>query len=328
MTKLSIIVPVYNVEDYLNRCIDSILSQTFTDFELILINDGSVDNSKNICEYYANKDSRVKVIHKENGGQSTARNIGLDIASGMYVGFVDSDDWITLDMYEYLINTIEETQSDVVTIELLSTKEDIQLPKHNVDVEVYKDKEIESYFLLNGMKTGSYGVCRYLYKRELWEGIRFPEGKIHEDIEPHYRVLKRANKLIKSSKITYFYYIGDASTTRTGLKAKDFDLLEACKELCEVTKNEDDRNIYYLARVKKARSYFSLLAKIAFYGMDDEFLDRNETIKFLTKNLRENYLLLMKSPMPINRKLMVTAVCIHISLLEKPLKIFKRISNR
>lgn len=328
MPKLSIIVPVYNVENYLNRCIDSILSQHFTDFELILINDGSIDNSKNICDNYAIKDQRVKVIHKENGGQSTARNIGLEMATGSYVGFVDSDDWITANMYEHLLEIIEETQSDVASIQLFSTNEQVQIPEVKIEMKIIEDKEIERDFLLNGMKTGSYGVCRYIYKRMLWEGIRFPDGKVHEDIEPHYRVLERATKLVKSNKITYFYYIGGTSTTRAGLKLRDFDLLEACELLCLQTEKVSYKDISYLAKVKKARSYFSLLAKMAFYGIEEKEINRRETIKYLTKKLRGNYFLLMKSPMPINRKLMITTVCMHFKLLELPIKIYRKINRK
>ena len=108
---ISIIVPVYNVEEYLQRCIDSILNQRFKDFELILINDGSTDNSLKICKEYSLSDSRVKVINKENGGLSSARNAGINIAKGKYIGFVDSDDWINEEMYQTLYNLLQEYQN-------------------------------------------------------------------------------------------------------------------------------------------------------------------------------------------------------------------------
>ena len=113
MPKISIIVPVYNVEKYLRKCVDSILNQTFKDFELILVDDGSIDTSGKICDEYNLKDNRIKVIHKENGGLSSARNAGLDIAQGEYIGFVDSDDWIELDMYEELYKICKENDTDV-----------------------------------------------------------------------------------------------------------------------------------------------------------------------------------------------------------------------
>ncbi len=113
MCEISIIVPVYKVEPYLRKCVDSILAQTFTDFEVILVDDGSPDNSGKICDEYASKDSRVRVIHKENGGLSSARNAGIDVARGKYLGFVDSDDYIEKDMYELLYDNIVKEQADL-----------------------------------------------------------------------------------------------------------------------------------------------------------------------------------------------------------------------
>ena len=113
MPKISVIVPVYNVEKYLRKCIESILNQTFREFELILVDDGSTDSSGKICDEYALKDSRIKVIHKENGGASSARNAGLDVAKGEYIGFVDSDDWIEMDMYGELYRLIKENNTDI-----------------------------------------------------------------------------------------------------------------------------------------------------------------------------------------------------------------------
>ena len=113
MCEISIIVPVYKVEKYLKKCVDSILAQTFTDFELILVDDGSPDDSGKICEEYAEKDARVRVLHKENGGLSSARNAGIEVAKGKYLGFIDSDDYIAEDMYELLYNTIIKEDADL-----------------------------------------------------------------------------------------------------------------------------------------------------------------------------------------------------------------------
>ena len=111
--KISIIVPIYNVEKYLPKCIDSIINQTLENIEIILVNDGSTDSCAEIIESYANKDNRIKVIHKKNGGQSSARNMGLDIAKGEYIGFVDSDDWLHYDMYENMYKSIKKVNSDL-----------------------------------------------------------------------------------------------------------------------------------------------------------------------------------------------------------------------
>ena len=145
--KISIIVPVYKVEKYIHKCIDSILNQTFKDFELILVDDGSPDNCGKICDEYAKKDSRVIVIHKENGGLSSARNSGLDIARGDYIGFVDSDDYIENDMYELLYNLCEENNCDISSCSSI-----IHFPNKKVingghELIIHNKKEILGCFL-------------------------------------------------------------------------------------------------------------------------------------------------------------------------------------
>lgn len=124
MCEISIIVPVYKVEPYLRKCVDSILAQTFTNFEVILVDDGSPDNSGKICDEYAIKDSRVRVIHKENGGLSSARNAGIDIARGKYLGFVDSDDYIAEDMYEVLYENLKFYDADISSVEIIPFRDD------------------------------------------------------------------------------------------------------------------------------------------------------------------------------------------------------------
>lgn len=143
---ISIIVPVYNVEKYLNRCLDSILNQTFTDFELILVDDGSTDNSGIICDEYKTKDNRIKVIHKENGGLSSARNAGLDIARGRYIGFVDSDDFISKDMYQILYNEAEKNKADMIMCEFKKVDKNYEAINNNLykksDIKLLKKDEI------------------------------------------------------------------------------------------------------------------------------------------------------------------------------------------
>lgn len=329
MEKISVIVPVYNVEKYLHRCIDSILSQTYRNLEIILVNDGSTDNSGEICEWYKEQDKRIKVIHKKNGGQSSARNAGLEIATGEYVAFVDSDDWIIDNMYEYLLGLIKKTESDVATIDFIFARDETEnkyrYSKKKINIKVYENKEILREYLIEGTIRGSYSFCRNLYKRKLFKNVKFPNGKINEDIVTNYKVLMNAKRQVKSNYIGYFYFQGGVSTTRAGLRKKDFDLLDASKELVNLTQNESYKDIKYLAEVKLARSYFSLLAKIAFYGIDDKELNEKEIIGYLTRKLRGNYLFLVKSPMPLNRKLMMTLLCININFLKIPLKIYKKL---
>ena len=183
---ISIIVPVYNVEKYLNRCFDSILNQTFTDFELILVDDGSTDNSGIICYEYKTKDNRIKVIHKENGGLSSARNAGLDIARGKYIGFVDSDDFINKDMYKILFDTIQANNSDMVICDYYKVNEDdinkfrnLKCNCENIKIKNLNNLEsIDNLFL-----TGEKFIYAWnkLYKRELFNDLRYEKGRIYEN---------------------------------------------------------------------------------------------------------------------------------------------------
>lgn len=328
MLKISVIVPVYNVEKYLNRCVDSIINQNYSNLEIILVDDGSTDNSPYICDDYENKDERIKVIHKKNGGLSSARNKGLEIASGDYISFVDSDDWIAEDIYEYCINLLEEKLYDIVDFKCVFSNgepEEIYKEISSAD-KILKDKEILQYYLLMGQKEKApFSVCRKLYKKEVFNGIKFPEGKINEDIATNYKVLMNCNNMVSISKIGYFYYQNTNSITTAGLKKRDFDLISACDELNKLVANEEYGTIKYLAKIKTARSYFSLLAKVAFYGIDDEELKSSKVIKELTVNLRKNYFLLMKSPVPFNRKIMISVLCINFKCLSIPLSVYKKI---
>lgn len=208
MAEISIIVPVYNVEKYLENCIESILNQTFKDFELILVDDGSTDNSGKICDIYEKKDSRIKVIHKNNGGLSSARNAGLDIACGKYVGFVDSDDSIHPKMYEVLYNLIEKYKSDISCCNYKYTY-DISNQNHeelNLN-EVIEMSNIEAIKRLHDEDIGVKLVVAWnkLYNRYLFDNIRYEIGRIHEDEFIAHRILYECKKIIYIDNKLYYY---------------------------------------------------------------------------------------------------------------------------
>lgn len=172
MPKISVIVPVYNVENYLNRCLDSILSQTFSDFELILIDDGSPDNCSVICDEYAAKDSRIRVIHKINGGVSVARNTGLDVAEGNYITFCDSDDYWAADMLQTLLSAAEENHADIVTSGYQHVDDEGNIlnvvARYPDFCEITSEEDLLAY-LIQGVMGGKYGweACTRLYKRSI-----------------------------------------------------------------------------------------------------------------------------------------------------------------
>ena len=208
MVEISIVVPVYNVEKYLGNCIESILNQTFKNFELILVDDGSTDNSGKICDIYEKKDSRIKVIHKNNGGLSSARNAGLDIARGKYIGFVDSDDSIHPEMYEVLYNLIEKYKSDISCCNYKYTY-DISNQNHeelNLN-EVIEMSNIESIEKLYDKDLGVKLVVAWnkLYHKRLFDKIRYKVGRLHEDEFMAHRILYNSKKITYVDNELYYY---------------------------------------------------------------------------------------------------------------------------
>ena len=203
---ISIIVPVYNVEKYLKRCIESITNQTYKNIEIILVDDGSTDNSSKICDEYKNKDKRIKVIHKTNGGISSARNRGLDIAKGDYIGFVDSDDYISPNMYEILYKELINNKVDISSCDSIIFKDnDIQFKK----IESYKKyimnklEAIET--LIRNNNNVNPSAWNKLYKKKLFKNVRYPEGYVYEDILTTYLVIEKSNKLIHIKYPLYAY---------------------------------------------------------------------------------------------------------------------------
>lgn len=227
--EISIIVPVYKVEKYLKKCVDSILNQTFKDFELILVDDGSPDNCGKICDEYAHKDSRVKVIHKENGGLSSARNAGLDIAQGEYIGFVDSDDWIEPDMYEILYKLIKKYKTNISICGIRTVKKNINTynitPKVNHIIRLKRGKEevLESRYSDNWI---SWSCCNKLYSRVKIKGIRFIEGIIYEDVPFSIEVFNQISSYVYTDKKLYNYLQIGESITRNKISNKHLSLLK------------------------------------------------------------------------------------------------------
>lgn len=232
--EISIIVPIYNTENYLKRCIDSILNQSFTDFELILVNDGSIDNSGIIIDEYKSKDKRIKVIHKENGGQGSARNMGLDIAKGNYIGFVDSDDWIHRDMYKYMHKYIKNMNVDIVQVGHNIVKEYEEDVRYNLDkikVKVIND------IIYNFADCNWFEILPFifpvnkLYKKKIWKHIRFPEGKFAEDLRVIYRIYSNVYSINVINFKFYNYYMSPNSSTRSPFNIKKLEDVEAWEEV-------------------------------------------------------------------------------------------------
>lgn len=207
--KISIIVPVYKVEPYLRKCLDSIVGQTYQNLEIILVDDGSPDNCGAICDAYAARDERIRVIHKANGGVASARNAGLDAATGDYIGWVDSDDWIERDMFECLLKGAEAYGADIV----VCGRED-SYPDHSLSIawEQVKllDKEQSIALLVEDDLVRSY-LWDKLWRRKFFQNIRFPELKAFEDMAMMYQLFMRAERVACLPDILYHYEHRDDS---------------------------------------------------------------------------------------------------------------------
>lgn len=232
--KISIIVPVYKVEPYINKCIDSILNQTFTDFELILVDDGSPDNCGNICDEYALKDKRVVVIHQENGGLSSARNKGIDVSKGEYIGFVDGDDIISENMYEVLYNICIVNCADISSCSYKKFEHDYEvlnskkIETEKIEVKTYiKNNIIEAYY--RG-ELNSVSSCNKLYKKIIFNDILFPVGRIYEDVSTTYKLFLTINKLVETNEKLYFYRFRQGSITNSSFNDKRFDIIPLYNE--------------------------------------------------------------------------------------------------
>ena len=253
---ISVIVPIYNVEQYLDKCITSIVNQSYKNLEIILVDDGATDKCPDICDKWAIKDDRIVVIHKENGGLSDARNSGLNIAKGEYISFIDSDDWIDLNFYEVLYNSLLSNNAQISASEVLWVYDD-----HQKKEEYFYEKKIFSseealQTLIRG--SGFYAIaCNKLYKATVFDGIRFPVGKLHEDEFVVYKLIDKAESLVLCKEVNYYYRQRQGSITKQW-SIEHLDVLEAYFERSDFLKYNYP-NLYIKDKV------FLLLACIDFY---------------------------------------------------------------
>lgn len=253
MYKVSIIIPVYNVEDYIEECLDSICNQTLEDIEIICVDDGSTDNSSSILNNYAKTDSRIKIFTKENGGQASARNLGIEKASGEYIAFVDSDDFIEPEMFEKLYIKAEEDNLDLVMCKIATYDNQTGIIKDNVwyyMLGVFRDFE-KDIFTHNDTKdfTCNIAVTPYnkIYKSNLLKNnnILFPEGLIFEDEKFFFDVYLRAKRVSVVDEFLYYYRVNRKGSTVNMEKNKDYsDIISISKQIRETFKKTGNYESY------------------------------------------------------------------------------------
>ena len=279
MPYTSVIIPVYKVEKYINRCINSILNQTFTDFELILVDDGSPDNCGKICDDYAKKDSRIHVIHKENGGLSDARNAGIDWAfansDSEWITFIDSDDWIHPRYLEALYDAVKKTGCEIsICAYEETTGDNPQVDESQLEAEIVNTEDFFCEHNVNAVVA--WGK---LYKKELFREIRYPFGKLHEDEFTTYKLLFKYDALAYINQPLYLYFYNSSSITKSYWTPRRLDAFEAYNDQLEFFETNRYMQAYKKVLFCMAYKYCDNLKKI---GGNPEYM---YYLKMLRKKL-------------------------------------------
>ena len=234
---ISVIVPVYNVEEYLEECLESIKNQTYTNIEVILVNDGSTDGSREICEWFCQKDSRFKLINQENQGQSVARNRGVKESAGEFIMFVDSDDVIKKNVLEVLLPYMK-TEVDIVECRMTRKKEEFYLNKPSKIV--FEGNAKEAILNCIAIKEVKFCPVTKLYRREIVEKVPFLEGYIYEDVFTGINYLKHMRKIVVVDYIGYYYRVRPNSTMTKSFTEKDLDIFQVGNQLIDSFKDDED----------------------------------------------------------------------------------------
>lgn len=279
---ISVIIPIYNAELYLNRCIESVLQQTYTYLEVILVDDGSTDRSGVICDSFCESDERVKVIHQENGGPALARNIGLRNARGEYIGFVDSDDYITRDMYEtllaYMLDDVDITCCGRMCVFSNGKYE----PRYLSAAKKYTCEEALSEVLL--VRKISSCVYTKLFRRILFEDVLFPAGRAGEDVPVIYNLFKKARNVFHVGKTKYFYCYREDSISNKAFYLRRIDYLLFKRDMCI-----DIKNTYPQLTMQAEAGYMQaaiyIIENIQRSPDRDKYMYIEERIKRMVRNM-------------------------------------------
>ena len=267
MPTISVIVPVYKVEPYIRQCVESVLGQTYSNFELILVDDGSPDSCGSICDEYAEKDSRVRVVHQKNAGLSAARNAGLDIAKGEYVTFIDSDDFVREEYLDSLYNAAKNSECKISICDYTISTD-----------EINSLSTIPAYTVADGLsffrEDHVLGViaCAKLYKAYLFDGIRFPVGKLHEDEAVTYKLLYRAGNIAVIPAKLYYYRQNENGIMRSKYSVKRLDGIAAIEEQCEFFKKINRKDMVDFARTRFIGESCSHILKMEKAGIDKAYI--------------------------------------------------------
>lgn len=284
MDKISVVVPVYNVSQYLKKALDSIINQTYKNLEIIIVNDGSTDNSLSICKEYAKLDKRIKIIDKENGGLSDARNSGTANSTGEFIIYIDSDDYIEKDMLYKLYNNIISTNSDVSVCGVNNIYKNTSSPQFNEIITFDCDcTEFIREYLIGEKIPGS--ICNKLIKTDIAKKILFPVGRIYEDIFYHLELIKHAKKYIITTEPLYNYFHRNDSITTRAYSRKNIDCIIGYTRFYKYIKLEQP-SLKKEAFFRLSHAYFTVLDIMLLDNNYKSIPEYKFIISFLKKNFR------------------------------------------
>ena len=285
MPEISVIVPVYNTEKYLHRCIESILAQSFTDFELVLVDDGSPDNCGRICDDYAQKDKRIHVIHQKNGGLSAARNAGIDWAfansESEWLSFIDSDDWVHPDFLSYLYQAVRQTGTRVSVCLFENTEGEVS----SSEIEFQCNRKRWDLFYLEDAVVGAVAWNK-LYAKELFRNNRYPVGRIYEDEFLTYKLLAQAGEIAVINARLYYYFQNPHGIMKSESSLRKLDSVYALKEQCRFAKNSGNMALFH----NRTNARIGRLVGLIISCREASNLSRKEkkeALRFLRRELRK-----------------------------------------
>ncbi len=312
---ISVIVPVYNVEKYLERCVKSIAAQTYKDLEILLIDDGSTDKSGEMCDAFQQTDSRIKAFHKQNGGLSDARNYGIEHSAGEFISFVDSDDYIDEKMLETLHRLITENDADLAVCSAMDVFEGKEVTQVK-EIKEFNLNKVESYkYMLRG--DGIPSACNKLYKRQTVGDVRFPVGKLYEDGFFTPQILKKVEKTAVTSKPMYYYFRRADSITTKPFRKGDLDVIEAYDKCVKQVKELCPEALPY-AEFRYRNAYFNVLDKMLMRDDCKEIPEYKQVVKYLKKHtaqivkdpgfgkMRKIAAVALKFSVPLYKKILLT----------------------
>ncbi len=303
---ISVIIPIYNVSEYIDACVTRIINQTYNNLEIILVDDGSNDDCPKKCDKYASLDKRVRVIHKSNGGLSDARNAAIDICTGDYITFVDSDDSVSFDYVETLYRVLHQNDCEISICNYQAFSSEIPAERISIDQpSIYSSKDaIIALLAGDPFTTSAWGK---LYARRLFSDIRYPKGMIYEDLPTTWKAVSKVKKVVYTPSIKYYYRQNPTSITNSSFTSKKLDVIKAHELVLQEIKD------VFPELVVNVRERLGCYASThLFYAFNSSFQNRG-ALKEMQNHIKKNIRPLLNSRFPAKIKLF--AICMNVDFI-------------